>query len=213
MLREIVRVLNEGSNQNLVQLVRAWQEAQTRQPNRFELKNGPLPAVLKMKFPAGCPTWNDIDKRCRVTFVLSATGAVPSAFYVGRGTPWTEWDYALHPFVQLLGNPDRDLIAGPCARCGKYYVKKRASQKVYCSRTCGNAATAVVRAREKWDKQRGDKIELAATASRKWSRLKTAEPFKKWAEKHYPGRLTPKFITRNWTAIEQEAIKQAKGAN
>ena len=46
-------------------------------------------------------------------------------------------------------NPEWHKLAGPCARCGRYYLKKRASQKVYCSRRCGNAATAIERTRER----------------------------------------------------------------
>src|SRR5271165_5537170 len=58
-------------------------------------------------------------------------------------------------------NPERDKLAGPCARCGRYYLKKRASQKVYCSRGCGNAATAVARTRERLDKEHADKLRRA----------------------------------------------------
>src|SRR5208337_4296333 len=47
-------------------------------------------------------------------------------------------------FSRLTLNPSREKLGGPCVRCGKYYVRKRRSKnKKYCSRRCGNAATAV----------------------------------------------------------------------
>src|ERR1035441_8358600 len=52
-------------------------------------------------------------------------------------------------FGLFVLNPSCEELAGPCARCGNYYVKKRRSQKGYCSRQCGNAATSIARMTEK----------------------------------------------------------------
>jgi hypothetical protein len=206
-LQEIVHLLNEGfdkdyrdhaeAHANLIQLVKAWQDAQVAPQTRFERENdAPLPALLKMSLPPGCPNWPEVEKRCRAFLLPSHTGAYPHVQYVGEeGKAWTAWDFAILFFVQLLTNPEHDKVGGPCTRCGKYYVKKRASQKVYCSRICGNAATAVVRTRKKWDEERGERLKQADKAMRKWSRLKTTEPFQDWAEQHYPA-LTKKFLTR-----------------
>ena len=62
-------------------------------------------------------------------------------------------------------NPHCEELAGPCARCDRYYIKKRASQTVYCSRRCGNAATAVVRTRERISDERADKLTRAKAAT------------------------------------------------
>ncbi len=83
-----------------------------------------------------------------------------------RVTPNPPNDRVPHTFVvwmfaHLVTNPLCEKLAGPCARCGDYFAKKRASQKVYCSRRCGNAATALARTREKLDEKHKDKIEQA----------------------------------------------------
>lgn len=202
-LQKIVRLLNGGfveenlddAHAKLIQIVQAWQQAQGADWDPFEREVGaPKPTLLRMKFPLGCPDWNEIQRRCRGIFAPSGTGAYPAVVYAGKA-PWTAWDYALNQFVVLMFNPIRDKLAGPCARCGKYYIKKRASQKVYCSRICGNAATAVARTRKKWDEEHREKLELAKRAMTKWSQAITKEPFQQWAQRHYKG-LTTRFLTR-----------------
>jgi len=91
-------------------------------------------------------------------------------------------------------NPEWDKLAGPCARCGQYYLKKRASQKVYCSRRCGNAATAVVRTRERIASERRDKLARAQAAAKKWNRAATRQDWKHWVAKKTG--IDPRFLTR-----------------
>ena len=225
-LQEIVRGLNEGfdkthplaadAHANLVQLVQVWQEAPSTKPNRFEHfereVGAPAPTLLKVNWPPGCPNWHEIQKRLQGNLAPSGKGAYPVVQYVGeKGKPWTAWDFAVQHFIWLISNPEHQKFAGPCARCGHYYVKKRASQKVYCSRTCGNAATAVARTREKWDEKHRKRLERAKNAMERWSGLKTTEPFQAWAERHYKG-LTKKFLTR---AINKEELSKpiGKGKN
>ena len=96
-------------------------------------------------------------------------------------------------------NPEWDKLAGPCARCGRYYLKKRASQKVYCSRRCGNAATATKRTRQRLDKEHADKLRRAAAAGQKWvkerQQSRTRKDWKQRVSEIEPG-ITPKFLTR-----------------
>ncbi len=221
-LQKIVRIVNEGfdkeyplraeAHANLIQLVKARQDAQVAPRTPYEQQYLPpkasVPVLLKMKFPPGCPNWVEIEKRFRPLLGPSGTGVYASVVYVGK-PPWSAWDVALHTFFELLMLADdvRDKFGGPCARCGKYYIKRRVSQKVYCSRTCGNAATAVVRTRKKWDEERGERLKQADKAMRKWSRLKTTEAFQDWAEKRYP-TLTKKFLTR---AIHKQELPIRKG--
>jgi len=91
-------------------------------------------------------------------------------------------------------NPEWDKLTGPCARCGNYYIKKRASQKVYCSRRCGNAATAVVRTRERIASERRDKLARAKAAAKKWNRAATRLDWKHWVAKKTG--IDPRFLTR-----------------
>ncbi len=206
-LEEIVLMLNGDGNKehplhaatqaNLIQLIQAWNKAKEKGWNRFEREHdAPLPTLLKTSFPPGCPTWQEIEKRCQAFLFPSGTGAYPHVEYVGeKGRPWTSWDTAAHLFINLITNPAHIKLAGPCERCRKYYIKKRTSQKVYCSRTCGNAATAIIRNREKWQQQRDEKLERASKTAQKWARSKTAEPWKEYVcEKHRD--ITPKFLTR-----------------
>jgi hypothetical protein len=198
--------LHAETHANLIQLVQAWQQAQGASRTRFEQENdAPLPTLLKMKLPPGAPNLREIEKRSRPCLMPSGTGVHLHVQYVGeKGKAWTAWDFASQTFVDLLTHPERDKIAGPCARCGKYYIKKRASQKKYCSRICGNAATAVARTKEKWDKARSAKLQRAQAAMVKWSRSTTQESFQRWAEKHYRG-LTQRFLTR---AINNEELPE-----
>lgn len=94
-------------------------------------------------------------------------------------------------------NTHCEKLAGPCARCGNYYVKKRSSQKVYCSRRCGNASTAVARTRERLKTQHEDKIRRAKAVIREWNALKIRSTldWKEWLHAR-KSDITAKFVTR-----------------
>ena len=114
---------------------------------------------------------------------------------------WVEFGiFTLNPFCEEL--------AGPCARCANYYVKKRATQKVYCSRRCGNASTAVVRTRARLKAEHKDKLNLAKSAIREWNALapRPALDWKQWFTKHVPD-ISPKFVTR-W--VNQNKLPRPK---
>ena len=100
-------------------------------------------------------------------------------------------------------NPEWDKLAGPCARCGNYYIKKRASQDVYCSRRCGNAATAVTRTRERIKAEHDDKMNRAKAAIREWKRAKTQQDWKRWVSQKTS--IDIRFLSRNFT--ETGAVK------
>jgi hypothetical protein len=113
---------------------------------------------------------------------------------------------ALYFHVWTL-NPEWDKLTGPCARCGQYYLKKRASQKVYCSRRCGNAATAVERTRERIASERKDKIARAKAAIKEWRSAKTQEDWKHWVARR--ACLDPRFLTRAVT--KHDIVTPKKG--
>jgi hypothetical protein len=102
-------------------------------------------------------------------------------------------------FVVFTLNPHCEELAGPCARCGNYYVKKRALQKVYCSRRCGQASTAVARTRARLQTEHEEKMRRVESIIRRWNALKR-RPALDW--KHWLGERAPdisaKFVTR-WT--------------
>jgi hypothetical protein len=100
-------------------------------------------------------------------------------------------------FSLFVLNPKCDQLAGPCARCDRYYVKKRSSQKIYCSRRCGNAATAVARTSQRLKDERKDKLRRATLAIREWNALKTQPTlsWKDWLHRRLPD-VSSKFVTR-----------------
>ena len=103
-------------------------------------------------------------------------------------------------------NPEWDKLAGPCARCGNYYIKKRASQKVYCSRRCGNATTALARTSERIKAERADKIVRAKAAIKEWKAAKSQQGWKQWVSESTAIDL--RFLTRNFT--ETGVVKPTK---
>ena len=71
------------------------------------------------------------------------------------------------------------------------------SQKVYCSRRCGNAATAVARTRARIKNERKDKLTRAKAAIKEWRNAKTQEYWKRWVSQKTGIDL--RFLTRNFT--------------
>ena len=97
-------------------------------------------------------------------------------------------------------NPEWDKLAGPCARCGRYYLKKRQSQTVYCSRRCGNAATAIKRTREKLKQERDGKLKQARAAVRQWRKARTEADWKTFASQRTG--IDRRFLTRHQTELQ-----------
>jgi hypothetical protein len=126
----------------------------------------------------------------------------------GRWTVKPEAE-ALTLFHLFTLNPDCKELAGPCPQCGNYYVKKRASQKVYCSRRCGNAATAVDRTRAKSKAEHKDKMRRAKSVIQIWNGLENRSTldWKEWLNKHAKG-ISPKFVTR-W--VNKKELPRPKG--
>lgn len=116
--------------------------------------------------------------------------------------------FAMWMFAQLVTNLECEKLAGPCARCGNYYIKKRASQKVYCQRKCGNAATAIARTRKRIQDERKDKLLRAKAAIREWRSAKPKEDWKKWVVER--AKLDPRFLTRNFSPEGREKPKKGK---
>lgn len=86
-------------------------------------------------------------------------------------------------FAALVLNPKCEMVGGPCARrrCDKYFVKRRSSQKLYCSRRCGHIASADYSNRERLAIERRQKLERAQVLIRAWDRLRS-RPDLDWRE-------------------------------
>lgn len=101
---------------------------------------------------------------------------------------------ALAHFMDLIVNPQWHKLGGPCERCGKYYVKKTARQKAYCSRRCGSVNTAMASTRRKREEQRADKMRRAQAAADNWAKVRTRQPWKRWVSMQT--KITVKWLTR-----------------
>ena len=123
--------------------------------------------------------WADVGRYWQITPTLlisadSTGGGAAIAFCPEPGrNPYEE---ALRFFVWLITNPKCDRIAGPCSRCGNYYIRRSARNKVYCSRSCGTRATAVAATKKRRNEEHARKLREAAEAIRKWEE----SPRKDW---------------------------------
>jgi hypothetical protein len=129
---------------------------------------------------------------------------------IGFGSP-VGWDgVALRHFVCLVVHREWWRLGGPCARCGQYYVKRRTSQKTYCSRRCGFAATATAVTKARRVRIHDEKLRRARMWARKWTRSRTRLDWKKWTALSERS-LSPQFLTRAVHNGElQEPAKKGK---
>ena len=233
-LLQIVRVLNgEGDKEhplhpgtcaNLIKLVQAWQQAKhapnesnpvIRRRLRFEQEHGaPIPTLLKMEFPPGCPSWHEIEKRCRSLLALSGTGVVPQLVYdLGRNP--TAWKTAVDLFLRLITNPLRDKVPEPCPHCKKYFIRKTERASVYCSRSCASRSTAIRRTYQVREERHNKKLAVANEAIRKWDKLasggRVKKPWKEWVCDYEPAvEISIRFLTRALNKGEIQAPKLSR---
>lgn len=167
----------------MLELVREWMET-------------PSLAAMLRKNPG-----LDSDLRSRVKIYFEAGTEAKSGEFRFMPEPSTGSPHslAIWMFAHLVTNPLCEKLAGPCARCGNFYVKKRASQKVYCSRQCGNAATALARTRERVEKERNDKLDRAKAVMNAWKREKHSGDWRPWVSERTGIDL--RFLTRHKTEI------------
>jgi hypothetical protein len=102
---------------------------------------------------------------------------------------------ALGLFLDFLLNPFNERLGGPCAYCGKYYVKKTERKKtVYCSERCGHRVTSRLANKERRDREHNEQLELAKRWTLKWLNAKTATPWKEWVSRRT--RIKKHWLTR-----------------
>ena len=121
----------------------------------------------------------------------------------GARIGWNSWPdmdpkgEALRWFFEFLMNPECCKLAGPCDRCGKYYVRKSAQNKRYCSRSCGTKASATAATKRAREEKHKWKLAHAREAIWQYEKSRTKLPWKEWVAKRERGaEITPKFLTR-----------------
>jgi hypothetical protein len=202
-LNEICGTLNSGTHRELRFHLRSWVKAwQASGPNLKKLF-GSLPDPQWTALTVAMRSiWSPTDgAKAELLFVPDFLALeelfgeqrvwLKGADVKRKLTPEVE---AMTLFHLLTIVPGCEKIAGPCPRCDRYYIKKRASQKVYCSRRCGNATTAIARTRERIASERLDKLARASTAMKKWKSVNTRKDWKHWVAQRTGIDL--RFLTR-----------------
>lgn len=110
------------------------------------------------------------------------------------GTGKLQQKQALSMFVTLVVHPDLDKFSGPCPRCSKFYLKKSAKQKVYCSQRCGKDRNALQATRKRREKEHRDKLKRAGAAIEKWRPSLAWQNWKRFVESETG--LTRRFLRR-----------------
>jgi hypothetical protein len=176
-LNEICGALNSEVHRELRCHLRAWVEAWWASGPNLKEMIGSLPDPHRMAFSFALRTLSiPTDRAMAELFLVPDYPELEWLF--GKRRVWlngkdgkqrlTPEMEAICLFSLLTVNPGCERIAGACPRCDRYYIKKRASQKVYCSHRCGNAATAVARTRERIASERSEKLDRARAAVKKW---------------------------------------------
>lgn len=104
-------------------------------------------------------------------------------------------EFALYHFMSLIVNPEWELLLGDqCKRCGRYILKKARRPKLYCSRKCGAAVTAVEATRKRRRAEYNENISKAVAACNEWHEKPKPGDWKKWVSQRT--KLSPKWISR-----------------
>src|ERR1035437_8994158 len=201
-LEFVVGTLNSPQGSELRQIVKLWQASG---PSTLELfvENPTLSRELQAAWrPLLLPTKSG---NANINFV-GGWGA--KEMVAGLGEAGLRHQ-AVVLFNALIVNPLWGKLAGPCPRCQNYYIKKRESQKVYCSRRCGNAATAEARTREVLEKDRLTKLRMSVEEIQNWTISRTKEDWKPWVAKRVTKRMLKELLragTRKLPAEKRASI-------
>lgn len=165
--------------------------------------SGPNLRKLRRSQPALCAAVDRVWKANPIELVWGDSGRAAFITALTNAPCGTPQEEALRFFLVLITNPQWHKLAGPCARCGNYYVKKKATQKVYCSRKCGNNATALANTRQRRKNQHDEKLRRADAAAAMWVKARTKLDWKPWVSRKEPD-ITAKFLTR---AVNEAQLK------
>jgi hypothetical protein len=167
--------------QELRRLVQAWFDSG---PNVAKLLSAdPVLAREAHRFRAELfPTETG---RAKLTYLTAPEKMDP-------GEPLT---VALGLFLDFLLNPFNERLGGPCALCGKYYVKKTERKKtVYCSERCGHRVTSRLANKKRRDREHKQQLKFAERWTVKWLDAKTTKPWKEWVSSRAP--IKKHWLTR-----------------
>ena len=168
-LEEICRVLNSKTAKGALELqglVTAW------------FTSGPN---LRKMLHADHSLWEAVQNSWASRYVPTNTGRAHIVLFPEGpdDNKASSEDEARRLFAALTLNPQSTLLAGPCARCGNFYLKKTRRQKVYCSQRCGTATTALAAVSKKRTAEHSEKLRSARAALSAWRPTSSAQGWKK----------------------------------
>lgn len=181
---------NEVRRSEMRRLVQAWENS-GRDVRKLLKTNGELGPYLYGKQG---PTW-------RAVAIPSGSGLEISIMPEGpNDKPLTARELVIDEarlvFLRLLTHPAREkLSSNPCARCDRYYQKRTARNKVYCSRKCSKDGTAAFATKKRLEEEHAAKISRAKAAIQGWITAHTKLDWKEFVARKQPD-ITPKFLTR-----------------
>lgn len=94
-------------------------------------------------------------------------------------------------FLDFLLNPFNTRLGGPCARCGRYFIRKNLRHKIYCSQRCGLRHTAMAVNRKRRAAEHGEKLHRARESAARWAKSRTRTDWKDWVSRDTT-------ISKNW---------------
>ncbi len=167
----------EKQLQTLRDLLNDARQPERRDVFRALVKSWLAAGSLKQMVADDRRLWRDVSEAWNPCLMYDGNGAawgvslIPSESAV----PATAEEWAIGDFALLMLNPLRDNLRGPCPRCQRYYIKRRET-KVYCSKRCGNAASA-------------SRSNAALDKAKREALLKSAAKFwPQWTERKHPNR-------------------------
>jgi hypothetical protein len=183
-LEQICDALNSKTREETVELrrlVAAW------------FASGPN---LRKMLHSDFVVWRAVQNSWASRYLPTKTGRANIVLFPKGPPPDKESaeDEARLLFAALTLNPQCNLLAGPCARCGAYYIKKTQRQKVYCSQRCGSAATALPAVRKKRADEHARKITLARAVLSRWKPTSDEQSWKERVSKRTG--LSVKWLSR-----------------
>jgi hypothetical protein len=187
----------------LVQLIQAWQESTEKWralSRTWKASGSPedsIPRPVKIQVPEGCPTLVEMGNRCRVLLSPHPGGWSwhPGVVYASLGKGWTTWDFACSKFLHLVMDPECHKFGGPCPYCGKFFVRKTAKEKRYCSKGCAHKAAAKASTQRLRYREHELKVARTREVIEKWSQGSRKMDWISWVTSNVP-EISKTWLTR-----------------
>lgn len=161
----------------LRRLVQAWRDSGPNIRRLFE--TDPVLADAARRFPS---------------HMIATEGPTARLVYVTvpeNMNPGEPLEIALGLFLDFLLNPFNVRLGGPCAHCGKYFLRKNKRHGRYCTERCGQRQTALAVNRKRRAREYAEKLQSAQESTARWAKSRARTDWKEWVAKETT-------ISKNW---------------